>query len=907
MDTKKIFLLISLSWTINSLISAQTEIFLTNALSQKIQKINLNDKEVKDIVASNNRIADPKLVHIPKNSNEIYWSNSYGLDLNRTRPFGRTTQTDTEILFEHHIPTNDYAFDIDGAQIFWVNNEGLYKGNITTRTQEQVVSQQRDFSITYNIIIDTLAGKFYWITGLTGKIQRANLDGSELEDIVAESGRITSMCLDFTHQRIYWTNLHNEKIQAINVDGSDKTTIAEEVSLLSPLQLDEVTEKLYWLDVTEEAVIRVNTNGQNRQLTATNLISPNLLKIVPKLNKMFWVDYGINAIYKANLDGSNKEVITDEIYNPSELVLDAENQKIYWSDINQHKIIEANLDGTDVKDLVIDIHTPRSLVLDSKHQKIYWSETNGNKIQSVNLDGSGLANIITNSSAAYTMQFDWSAQKMYWSDSRTDRIIKADLNGANQKILFQNAINFPSHIVYDKKEQIIFWFDDGTDRLYKVKAGQAVEEVLQIDGKLMSLIYNEIDERLYWISISSINGELIQSANKDGTDLKTLVDDLASPNYLQIDNSTGKMYWTSRTLKSIFRANLDGSPTTEKLYWVKNGYDMIQSANLDGTENEIFKYNKLGQPLGITLDDQEQKLYWVDKGYNRIQSSNLDGTELENIITDQDTPLDPVDIALDKENQKIYWTNYRQNNIQVADKNGGNIQIVIKQEGKPDGIALSENRIFWSVVNEGKIKSATLTGTDIQDVVQAIGYPQDIVIDKFANQIYWIDFQNKIIERADFNGLNRETIISENVPIAAMDIDLENGQLYWTTLGANATLFRANLDGREIEVIQEDIESGNGIVIYNQAQTTSVQDLYTEELSIYPNPVQDILTIEFQESNAPIESIKLTNTEGKTLLKRDSIINNQPIFLDVQHLNQGFYFLEVNSANGKLTKKILKQ
>jgi len=298
----------------------------------------------------------------------------------------------------------------------------------------------------------------------------------------------------------------------------------------------------------------------------------------------------------------------------------------------------------------------------------------------------------------------------------------------------------------------------------------------------------------------------------------------------------------------------------------------------------------------------------IDKGYNRIQSSNLDGTDLKNIITTQDTPLNPVDIALDKENQKIYWTNYRQNNIQVADKNGENIRVLIEGKGRPDGIVLSENRIFWSVVNEGKIKSATLTGADIQEVAKSIGYPQDVVTDKFTNQIYWIDFQNKIIERADYDGLNRETIISENAPIAAMDIDSENRKLYWTTLGTNAALYQANLDGSGIELVQEGIESGNGIVIYNQAQTTGIRVLPKQEIQTSPNPVQDILKLEVKDKAISTIAFSLFDLQGKQIIptQKKDVLNNQA-FLNLEGLINGIYMLHISTSKGELSKKIIKQ
>ena len=58
------------------------------------------------------------------------------------------------------------------------------------------------------------AQKIYWTDSSTDKVQRANLDGSNVEDVIANTGTIGStrpagIALDGVGGKLYWTDLGN--------------------------------------------------------------------------------------------------------------------------------------------------------------------------------------------------------------------------------------------------------------------------------------------------------------------------------------------------------------------------------------------------------------------------------------------------------------------------------------------------------------------------------------------------------------------------------------------------------------------------------------------------------------------------------------------------------------------------
>ena len=62
----------------------------------------------------------------------------------------------------------------------------------------------------------------YWTDVGTHKIQRANLDGSNIEDLIT-TGLIypQGIALDLSKGKMYWTDGGTDKIQRANLDGSN--------------------------------------------------------------------------------------------------------------------------------------------------------------------------------------------------------------------------------------------------------------------------------------------------------------------------------------------------------------------------------------------------------------------------------------------------------------------------------------------------------------------------------------------------------------------------------------------------------------------------------------------------------------------------------------------------------------
>ena len=258
-------------------------------------------------------------------------------------------------------------------------------------------------------VIDLDSPPIYWTDVGTDKIQRANLDGPNVEDLVTQGleGPI-GLALDVAGGKMYWTDWGTDKIQCANLDGSDvKDLVTEGLRNPGSLALDVAGGKMYWTDNGTDKIQRANLDGSNvKDLITTGLDRPLSLALDVAGGKMYWTDWGTEKIQCANLDGSNvKDLVTQGLEGPIGLALDVAGGKMYWTDTDTEKIQRANLDGSNVKDLIITgLDFPNILALDVAGGKMYWTHTDWNsatqehtngKIQRANLDGSNVEDVIT--------------------------------------------------------------------------------------------------------------------------------------------------------------------------------------------------------------------------------------------------------------------------------------------------------------------------------------------------------------------------------------------------------------------------------------------------------------------------------------------------------------------------------
>ncbi len=228
----------------------------------------------------------------------------------------------------------------------------------------------------------------------TTKIQRANFDGSNIEDIITgftqpskdhepveidpELLRIEPVCIaiDSITKKIYWGNRQRPIIQRANLDGSEMERVVpdREVTSIMDIKLDIKMGKMYWFEIARPVIKRANLDGSDIEEIINVTVVPTLARfrfdVDGHTRQIYWSDTREGIIRRVFFNGHNVEDVVTELRFPTEVVLDTRSKKIYWSSrdlkTDTSKIQRANLDGTDVTDILTDLRYVRGIALDTE-------------------------------------------------------------------------------------------------------------------------------------------------------------------------------------------------------------------------------------------------------------------------------------------------------------------------------------------------------------------------------------------------------------------------------------------------------------------------------------------------------------------------------------------------------------
>jgi|GEM_PF-1518619 len=331
-------------------------------------------------------------------------------------PTGTITVNTATFQFTSTEANSTFECSLDGSLFSsctsGINYQGLANGNHTFRVRAiDVVGNVNPSPTSQTFTVDiTGSGQdhIYWADPGTVRIQRSNLDGSNVLTLISGAGlqSPTSIQLDLEFGKMYWIeqSAPNQKIQRANLDGSNIETIILTPGGPRALALDLVNEKIYWItNQPPGTIFRANVDGTGQEIVLTTPSGGNAqgLALSIATGKIHWIDSrsGIVTLYRANLDGTNIESLiagAAASFFPFNLALDNVNDKIYWADLGatNRGIRRANLDGTSIENVVTGLNLPSSVAVDTTGQKVFWTDQGTGKIQRANLDGTLVEDIV---------------------------------------------------------------------------------------------------------------------------------------------------------------------------------------------------------------------------------------------------------------------------------------------------------------------------------------------------------------------------------------------------------------------------------------------------------------------------------------------------------------------------------
>ena len=207
-------------------------------------------------------------------------------------------------------------------------------------------------------------GKVYWTekTGEnSGTINSANLDGTDVRELVSVRSVPMGIAVDTAGRKLYWT-ASSGKIKRANLDGSGRENVVPG-GLDTPMDLALADGNVYWTQ-GNGSVRFANLTGETRILDiSTGSDTPGSLAIGG--GKVYWTEKtaaSAGTINSANLNGRGATQLTSIRSVPMGIAVDTARSKLYWT-ASSGKVKQANLNGSGAKNVVSGLGSPSDMVL----------------------------------------------------------------------------------------------------------------------------------------------------------------------------------------------------------------------------------------------------------------------------------------------------------------------------------------------------------------------------------------------------------------------------------------------------------------------------------------------------------------------------------------------------------------
>jgi len=200
------------------------KMYWTDAGTDKIQRANLDGSNIQDLVTTG--LNTPSGIALNVASGKMYWMD-WGTDkIQRANLDGSNIQ---DLITHGLVSPGHIALDVVGGKMYWTDEgtDKIQRANLDGSNIEDLIT---GLPGPWGIALDIAGGKMYWTDWISGGIQRANLDGSNVENLIA-TGLDSSLdiALDVAGGKMYWAHADynpstrtysNGKIQRANLNGT---------------------------------------------------------------------------------------------------------------------------------------------------------------------------------------------------------------------------------------------------------------------------------------------------------------------------------------------------------------------------------------------------------------------------------------------------------------------------------------------------------------------------------------------------------------------------------------------------------------------------------------------------------------------------------------------------------------
>lgn len=168
-------------------------------------------------------LLDPYGIALDVAGGKVYWSDDAG-NISRSNLDGSSPELGLVNIVDGMMRA--VAIDKAHSKMFFyeVNLENLYVANLDGTNATVLIPGVYG----YAIFLDTENGKIYFDdqnSGTGGMLRRANLDGTNIEDVDNTETRIYGIDIDYDNNKLYWSARDMGEIYSADLNGANKVTI----------------------------------------------------------------------------------------------------------------------------------------------------------------------------------------------------------------------------------------------------------------------------------------------------------------------------------------------------------------------------------------------------------------------------------------------------------------------------------------------------------------------------------------------------------------------------------------------------------------------------------------------------------------------------------------------------------
>lgn len=227
--------------------------------------------------------------------------------------------------------------------------------------------------------------KIYWADKTNAKIYRARVYDKvvvELPVNLSVSAQPESLAIDEKNAKLYWSEAGTNKIRRSDLDGANVEDVVANLTSPTDITFDPIAEKVYWIS-NGNSILRASVTGDS----ASNEVSTQQVRTVsagvtylgiafePDSQKLYWSadTSGVKAVYSA-------AVTTVPITSPtSSSVTDATAiafniLEFYWASPTTVSIEKSGLDFTSGQSFVTVANSPYRMAASQFYTRLFWSD-----------------------------------------------------------------------------------------------------------------------------------------------------------------------------------------------------------------------------------------------------------------------------------------------------------------------------------------------------------------------------------------------------------------------------------------------------------------------------------------------------------------------------------------------------